>query len=84
MKEFQLTIDEKVFNLLWRSLADREAELQSNIELAGAGSDDAALLGNELVFLRLTRQEFEKKATEAGFAEGAFSLEEGHIDLSDL
>lgn len=84
MKEFQLTVDEKAFNLLWRSLADRESELQSNIELVGEGSDAAALLGNELVFLRLTKQELEEKASQAGFSKGAFSLEEGHIDLSGL
>lgn len=84
MNAFQFTIDEEVFNVLWQSLVVREAELLSNIELVGQGADDAALLGNELVFLRLTRQELEKKATVAGFSAGAFSLEEGHIDLSDL
>lgn len=84
MKEFHLKVDEKVFNLLWRSLADREAEVLSNIELAGEDSDEAALLGNDLIFLRLTKKDLEEKASQARFSQGAFSLEEGHIDISDL
>jgi len=84
MKEFQLTIDERLFNLLWRSISERENELVSNIQLAGEESDEAALIGNDLVYLRLTKKSLENKANSASFSSGSFSLEEGFIDLSSM
>jgi len=84
MKSFDITIDEKYFNLLWRSLLERENELESNIEQAGSDSDDAALLGNDLVYLRMCKKELEEKAKLSDFSEGAFSLDENYLDLSDL
>ncbi|MBB3059724.1 hypothetical protein [Microbulbifer rhizosphaerae] len=83
MREFTQTIDEKLFNLLWRSLSEREAEISHEIE-ADLDSDESALLGNDLVYLRLCMKDLEKKAKEARFSESAFSLDDGYIDLSEL
>ncbi len=84
MRSFNITIDEKYFNLLWRSLSERESELELNIENSEPESDDAALIGNELVYLRLCKKELKEEAKKEKFSEGAFSLEDKYIDLSDL
>lgn len=84
MKSFSINIDEKYFNMLWRSLTERECELETNIEQSGIGSDEAALLGNELVYLRMCKQDLEDNARESNFSEGAFSLDDGYVDLSEL
>lgn len=84
MKNFQLNIDEKLFNLLWRSISERESELLSEIQQAGEDSDEASLISNDLVYLRLTKSDLEKKAKKSKFSAGSFSLEEGFIDLSKL
>ncbi len=82
MRTFDITVDEKYFNLLWRSLSERENELETNIE--NSSSDDAALIGNDLVYLRLCKKELEGKAKKENFSDGVFSLEEAYIDLSEL
>ena len=56
MKFFELKVDEKYFNLLWRVLTERENELEFEIEKSEEDTDEAALLGNELVYLRLVRK----------------------------
>ena len=82
MRSFDITIDEKLFNLLWRSISEREGELEHNIE--HSNEDNAALIGNDLVYLRLCKKELKDKAESSNFTDGAFSLEEEYIDLSDL
>jgi len=84
MRTFELNIDEKYFNLLWRSITERENELLSEIEQAGEDSDDAALIGNDLAYLRLCKKELEEKAKSSAFSQGAFSLDDGYIDLASL
>jgi len=84
MKSFDMNVDEKYFNLLWRSLLERESELEANIEQSDANSDDAALMGNDLVYLRLCKKELEENAHKANFSEGAFSVEDDYVGLSDL
>ncbi len=84
MKSIQIEIDEKNFNLLWRSLHDRENELLANLSQEQKGSDEAALIANELVYLRLYKSEFEKKGQNAHFSKGAFSLADSFIDLTKL
>lgn len=84
MKTIEISIDEKYFNLLWRSLAERENELISAIEQAGEGSDDAPLIGNDLTYLRLCKKDLEEKARAANFSNGVFSLEDEYTDLSDM
>lgn len=82
MRTFDITIDEKYFNLLWRALSERESELEINIE--NSNSDDAALIGNDLVYLRLCKKELSENAKKENFSEGVFSLEEAYVDLSEL
>ena len=84
MKQFDLVVNEQLFNVLWRSLNERDSELESALHQAGEGSDEAALVGNDLVYLRLVMQQLKDKATANGFSEGVFSTEDGYIDLSDL
>lgn len=83
MRSMDLTIDERYFNLLWRSLHAREREMLGMIA-ADEDSDDAALLSNDVVYLRLCMRSLEAKAREAGFPEHVFSLSEEFIDLADL
>jgi hypothetical protein len=84
MKSFNISVDEKYFNMLWRSLSERESELESNIEQAGPGSDEAALMGNDLVYVRMCMKDLEENAKQADFADSVFSLDDGYIDLADL
>ena len=82
MRSFKLTIDEKLFNMLWRSISERENELEFSVQQAD--TDDAALIGNDIVYLRMCKKELEEKAKASNFSKGAFSLEDSYIDLSDL
>jgi len=82
MKHVQLKLDEKAFNLVWRSLNDREAALLKAVENEPSGSDEAALLSNDLVYLRLYKAELEETGQKAKLPVSAFSLENGVIDLS--
>ncbi len=77
MRSFNITIDENYFNLLWRALSERENELELDIE--NSNSDDAALIGNDLVYLRMCKKELEEKAKQENFFKGAFSVEDGYI-----
>jgi len=84
MKSFDINIDEKYFNLLWRSLSERETELEASIGQVDSSADESALLGNELVYLRMCKKDLEENAREAGFSEGVFSLYDDFVDLTDL
>jgi len=84
MKSFDINIDEKYFNLLWRSLSERETELEASIGQVDSNADESALLGNELVYLRMCKKDLEENAREAGFSEGVFSLDDDFVDLTDL
>jgi hypothetical protein len=81
MKHVQLKFDEKAFNLLWRSLHDREAALLETIQNEPANSDKAALLSNDVVYLRLYKAELEKIAQEANMPDSVFALDDDIIDL---
>jgi len=84
MISFDMNVDEKYFNLLWRSLLERESELEANIEQSDTNVDDAALMGNDLAFLRLCKKKLKENAQKANFSEGAFSVNDGYVNLSDL
>lgn len=84
MRSFLIDIDEKYFNLIWRSLTERERTLLNNIEQEGDGLDMAAFAANDLVYLRLCKKELEQKARAAGFSDVAFSEDDGLIDLGLL
>jgi hypothetical protein len=84
MRSIDLTVDERLFNLLWRSLSCRETEMLAQIEREGEESDEAALLANEVVYLRMCKKDLEDRARQARFSQGVFSLAEGFIDLSKM
>lgn len=83
MREFTQAIDERYFNLLWRALSERESELVCSID-QDPGSDESALMSNDLVYLRLCKTELEGKAKKSGFPASVFSLDDGYVDLSEL
>ena len=84
MRKFPLQVDEKLFNLIWRSIDARERELVASLSRKREGWEEAALIGNDLVFLRLCKKDLEKQARAAAFSDGAFSLDDGHIDLAEM
>lgn len=82
MKNLEVSFDERGFNLVWRALHDRERKLLTMIEQAGEESDDAALLANDVVYLRLYMDDLKRQAVDV-LGSGAFSLDEGWVDLRD-
>ena len=84
MRTFQIEINEKYFNLLWRALSAHEANLLERINGLDADSEEAAMTGNDVVYLRLCKKELEEKARTSGFSKGAFSVDDGQMDLSKL
>lgn len=83
MKKLEVSLDERGLNLIWRALRDRELKLLRQIDESGEDSDEAALLANDVVYLRLYQAELRRKA-EGIFSESAFSLDEGWLDLSKM
>jgi hypothetical protein len=84
MRSFVIEIDEKYFNFLWRSINTRESELLDSLSQEDQESDEAALISNEIVYLRLCKNDLQEKAEKAAFSNGAFSLNDGFIDLANL
>ena len=84
MKSITLNIDEKYFNLLWRSFAAREELLESRLNELNDESVEVAQLSNDLVYLRLCQKELKETAEKSNFTDGAFSLDEGIIDLAEM
>ncbi len=84
MKSISLAVDEHYFNLLWRSIVARENELLAKISDEPDDSDEAALFGNDLIYLRLCKKDLEEKAKAAKFADSVFLLEDKFIDLLDM
>lgn len=83
MREFNQIIDEKYFNMLWRALSKRESEIYHSID-NDPDSDESALMNNDLVYLKLCMKELEEKAKSAKFADSAFSLDDGYVDLQEI
>jgi hypothetical protein len=83
MREFSQTIDEKYFNMLWRALSEREAEISHTIENLPE-FDELAPLSNDLVYLRLCMKDLQNKAEEAGFSKSVCNLDDSYLDLSEL
>lgn len=84
MRKFKLEIDETTFNLLWRSLCDREEKLLKVIEGNDEESDEALVANNDIIYLRATKNALKQYAKEAGFRDEAFETSEEIIDLSKL
>lgn len=76
MKTINLEVSEQNFNLLLRSLDALEKNL---LQVIRENEDDddselAAFAGNDLVYLRLYRDDIIKDAQSAGFGKSAFNL----------
>ncbi|MGD8845797.1 MAG: hypothetical protein PVI54_09810 [Desulfobacteraceae bacterium] len=84
MRSFTLEIDEKYFNLLWRSIIARENKLIDTLSQEDEDSDESALISNEIVYLRLCKKELQEKAEKSAFSKGAFSIDDNFIDLANL
>ena len=82
MRKLTLEINESNFNLLWRSLHALEEDLLKVIEEHGNDPEGelAAFAGNDLVYLRLYKDELEKAAKEAVFSNNVFNLSEEVIE----
>jgi hypothetical protein len=75
---------ELLFNLLWRPIIARENELLDSLSQYDEASDEAALISNDIVYLRLCKKDLQDKAQKPSFSDGAFSIDDGYIDLADL
>ncbi|MGL6159947.1 hypothetical protein [Microbulbifer sp.] len=71
MRELELKVDRSTFNLLWVSLHAREAELLKRVEEFGEDSDEGADALNDIVALRLYKEEL-KEQGEKVFDANAF------------
>lgn len=76
MRKFNLEVTENNFNLIWRGFHALEQNL---LQVIAENEDDmdgelSAFAGNDLVYLRLYRDDLQKLAKEAGFSNCAFSL----------
>lgn len=82
MRKINIDISEQNFNLLWRALHALEQNL---LQVVAENEDDldgelAAFAGNDLVYLRLYKDELEKAARDALFSNSAFSLSDEVIE----
>ena len=82
MEERRLTLHLKGqhFSLIWMALHDREQKLLQIIEGYGEDSDEGALAANDIIYLRLYRDELQKKAVEV-FEPNVFDLSEEQIQV---
>ena len=78
MRHFPLDISEQHFNLLWRSMYALEQKLLDTITENENDPDSelASFAGNDLVYLRLYRDELKDLAVKANFGKNAFSINE--------
>ena len=78
MAELTLTVTRQHFNLLWRSLHDRETALLARVEEFTDDSEEGAAALNDLAYLRLYRKQL-KESAEPIFHENAFSTSDEFI-----
>lgn len=71
MRVLELKIDRSTFNLLWKSLHAREETLLRRVEEYGEDSDEGADALNDIMALRLYRNELREDA-EPVFDANAF------------
>ena len=82
MRKFSIEVSEQNFNLIWRALYALEQNL---LQVVAENEDEpdgelAAFAGNDLVYLRLYKDELEKAAKGASFSNSAFSLSDEVIE----
>ena len=73
MRQLDISLQQKHFSLIWKSLHAREQALLNRVEKYGEDSEEAGLALNDLAFLRLYRKELKKEAEEV-FNQNVFSL----------
>jgi len=83
MRKINLEVTEHNFNLIWRALHALEQKL---LQVIAENEDDidgelAAFAGNDLVYLRLYRDDLQRLAEEARFSNSVFSLSDEVIEL---
>lgn len=81
---FELQIDEKMFNSIWRGLCMREQYLLDEINEAGDESDEIGVLNNDLSVIRGYKDHLSNKASKSNFPSTVYSLTEEIIDLNDF
>lgn len=84
MEKLNLSLDQSTFNLVWRSLHAREKELLDVVDTYGDDSDEGADALNDLVVLRLYKDELQEQAKQVFSDENAFILEDVAIDVAQL
>ena len=77
MRELNLSIDRSTFCLLWRSIHAREKELLHQLEVHGEDSDIGADSLNDIIALRLYKDEL-KELAEKVFDANAFIVDDVH------
>ncbi len=82
MRTLTLELTSQNFNLIWRSLAALEKNL---LQIIADNEDDddgekAAFAGNDLVYLRLYKEELEKEAREIFKSENVFNVSDDVIE----
>ncbi len=78
MRSFTTKIDEINFNLLWRSLADREEKLQKKMEdYQGVNYTEIGLaVAHDLAHLHRYKEQLKALAKKAAFNSGCFNLDD--------
>ncbi len=79
MKEHIFSIDDTKFNVLWRSLNDREEKLLNIIQTGDEESDEVVFASNDIVYLRGLKRWLKEEA-EKSFDESAFIVSDELID----
>jgi len=73
MRELKLKLEQKHFNLIWKSLHARENDLLQRVKQFGDDSEEGAFALNDLVYLRLYKKELQIDA-EKIFYKNAFNI----------
>ena len=84
MRELTIQLGETAFNVIWRSLHDREQKLQASIDNHDEESDEAIVANNDIIYLRTLKESLQQQAEAANFQPDSFELSEATIDLLSL
>lgn len=80
MRKLALELSEQNFNLLWRALHCLEEKLARIADESDPEGEKAAFAGNDLVYLRLYKDEIEKEARAAYRNESVFNISDEVIE----
>lgn len=79
MRSHNFSLDETNFNVIWRSLCDREEKLLSVINNGDEESDEVVFASNDVVYLRGLKRWLKEEALKT-FDESAFSTSDEIIE----